>query len=346
MTKVGAAVARFFERLPRPLDPVRSFKVKIGLLVSAPVIAAGLTFWVEAHGWLAHWQLRWSLLGALVVSLCITQFLAHGMTSPLREMTAAAKAMARGEYTARVRATSRDEVGELAIAFNQMSTDLAAADQYRRELIANVSHELRTPIAALQAVLENVVDGVARTDAATLQSALNQTQRLGQLVSELLDLSRLDGGVVPLRRGEIGVQAFLTEAVNQASVGQGMNTFIIDVEPPDLTAIADPARLHQVVANLLDNASRHSASDGQIVVKARSINATGGLVVEVCDDGPGIAADERSSVFERFTRGGSRDGGTGLGLAIARWAVELHGGTIGVVGDEPGCRIRVTLPPG
>jgi signal transduction histidine kinase len=346
MSKLSAAVARSLERLPRPLDPVRSFKVKIGLLVSAPVIAAGFTFWIEAHGWLAHWQLRWSLLGALVVSLCITQFLAHGMTSPLREMTAAARAMAHGDYTARVGATSRDEVGELATAFNQMSTDLAAADQYRRELIANVSHELRTPIAALRAVLENVVDGVGAADAATMQTALNQTQRLGQLVSELLDLSGVDGGIVPLRRSEIHVRAFLTEAVNQASVGQRMNIITVDVEPPDMTATADPARLHQVVANLLDNASRHSPSGGRIVVSARSINAAGGLVLEVRDNGPGIAADERSNVFERFTRGGSRDGGTGLGLAIARWAVELHGGTIAVVGDEPGCRIRVTLPPG
>ena len=128
MSKLCAVVTHALERLPRPLDPVRSFKVKIGLLVSAPVVAAGFTFWVEAHGWLAHWQLRWSLLGALVVSLCITQFLAHGMTSPLRAMTAAARAMARGDYTRRVRATSHDEVGELAIAFNQMSADLAEAD--------------------------------------------------------------------------------------------------------------------------------------------------------------------------------------------------------------------------
>lgn len=345
MSKLRDALARTLRQLPRPLDPVRSFKVKIGLLVSAPVVAAGFTFWIEAHGWLAHWQLRWSLLGALVVSLAITQFLAHGMTSPLREMTAAARAMARGNYTARVRATSRDEVGELAVAFNQMSTDLAAADQYRRELIANVSHELRTPITALQAVLENVVDGVAPADAATLQSALNQTQRLGQLVSELLDLSRLDGGVVALQRSDIDVGAFLTETVNQATVGQPMNAITVDVDPPDLTASADPARLHQVVANLLDNASRHSGSGGRVVITARS-NAAGGLLIEVSDNGPGIAPDDRSNVFERFTRGGSRDGGTGLGLAIARWAVELHGGTIAVVGDEPGCRIRVTLPPG
>ena len=91
---------------------------------------------------------------------------------PLREMTAAARAMARGDYTRRVRATSRDEVGQLAVAFNQMAADLAAADRQRRELIANVSHELRTPIIALQAVLENAVDGVDVPDQATLQTAL------------------------------------------------------------------------------------------------------------------------------------------------------------------------------
>ena len=93
--------------------------------------------------------------------LLTAQVLAHGMTRPLRAMTAAARAMAQGDYSRRVRATSRDEVGQLAVAFNQMAADLAAADQQRRELIANVSHELRTPIAALQAVLENLVDGVA-----------------------------------------------------------------------------------------------------------------------------------------------------------------------------------------
>ena len=133
------------------------------------------------------------------VALLTSQVLAHGMTSPLREMTAAARAMARGDYTRRVRATCRDEVGELAQAFNQMADDLAAADRQRRELIANVSHELRTPITALQGVLENIVDGVAEPDPATLRTALHQTERLGRLVAELLDLSRLDAGVQPLR---------------------------------------------------------------------------------------------------------------------------------------------------
>ena len=138
-----------------------------------------------------------------------TQFLAHGMTSPLRQMTAAARAMARGDYSRRVRATSRDEIGQLATAFNQMAADLGAADEYRRGLIANVSHELRTPITALQAVLENVVDGVAEPDPETMRLALAQTERLGELVTNLLDLSRLEGGVIPLQITQFRVDEFL-----------------------------------------------------------------------------------------------------------------------------------------
>lgn len=327
---------QLLNRMPRPLDPMRSFKVKVALLVGLSLLASTVAFWAGSN-----WPLRYALLTALVVAVVVTQVLAHGMTSPLREMTAAAKAMARGDYERRVRATSRDEVGELAAAFNQMATDLAAADRHRRELIANVSHELRTPIAALQAVLENVVDGVSPPDQATMRTALNQTQRLGNLVAELLDLSRVDGGAVPLSREVFAVEPFLAGVVAQA----GLDDVTLDVSPPDLTVDADPARLHQVVANLLDNAARHNSPGQNIVLTARQPAAQGGLLLEVADAGPGIPTSERARVFERFTRGGSDDGGTGLGLAIARWAVELHGGDIAVVGQPPGCRIQVSLPP-
>jgi len=325
----------FFREMPRPLDPVRSFKLKVALLVGGSLVAAGLTFVAGAT-----WQFRYTLLAAMAAALVVTQLLAHGMTSPLRQMTAAARAMARGDYSRRVRVSSRDEVGDLGRAFNQMAADLDAVDQQRRELIANVSHELRTPITALHAVLENIVDGVAEPDPVTLRTALAQTERLGRLVTELLDLSRIDGGALPLTLETFAVRPFLEEAARQAAV-----TVAMDVKPAGLTAVADQARLHQVVANLLDNASRHSPPGGQITVRARALDVAGGLLLEVADEGPGIPAEERTRVFERFTRGGSRDGGTGLGLAIARWAVDLHGGAIAVVGTGPGCRIRVTLPP-
>ena len=321
----------------RPLDPLRSIKLKIGVLVAASIAAAAVVFWYGV-GWLPPL----TFLTAVVVALAVTQLLAHGMTSPLRAMTAAARAMARGDYTRRVRATSRDEVGELARAFNQMAADLEAADRQRRELIANVSHELRTPISALQAVLENLVDGVARPEPKTLRAALAQTERLGALVADLLDLSRLDAGVVPLHRERFEVRPWLAEAAREAQVGRQAH-IDVRVQPETLTADADPARLHQVVANLLDNALRHGPPGEPVVVTARGDG--GGLLLEVADRGPGIPHSQRSAVFERFTAGSARDGSTGLGLAIARWVVDLHGGTIAVAdSDEPGCRIRVHVP--
>ncbi len=332
-----SAIAEFWDRLPRPLDPFASFKVKTGLLVGGAILLASFTFWIGAS-----WQFRYALLAALATSLILTQFLAHGMTSPLRQMTAAARAMARGDYSLRVRATSRDEIGQLATAFNQMAADLGAADEYRRGLIGNVSHELRTPITALRAVLENVVDGVVEPDPETMRMALSQTERLGELVTNLLDLSRVEGGAIPLQISRFDVDAFLHEAVEHVSVSATDTPVTVKVTPPDLKAVADPARLRQVVVNLVDNALRHSPAGGRVAVLAA--RDASGLRIEVTDQGPGIAPAERERVFERFTRGATSDGGTGLGLAIARWAVELHGGVIEVMDTESGCRIRVSIP--
>jgi signal transduction histidine kinase len=326
----------------RPLDRIGSIKLKIGVLVTAAICAASGVFWlgIGTNGL----GMLLAVL-AVAVALMVTQILAHGMTSPLRDMTAAAEAMARGDYTRRVRATSSDEVGQLGRAFNQMAEDLAVADRQRRELIANVSHELRTPISALQAVLENVVDGVS--EPSELKTALAQTERLGRLVSELLDMSRLDAGVVPLRREQVTAEDFLAEVVAQTSVAGQPVRFAVDVTPPDLTMHADPQRLHQVLANLVENACRHSPPNGLVSLRARRHDHE--VVLEVQDEGPGIRSEDRERVFERFTRGEpfrDRVGGTGLGLAIARWAVDLHGGTIRVVGGGVGCLIRVTLPAG
>jgi signal transduction histidine kinase len=331
-------MAKVWDRFPRPLDPFGSFKVKTGLLVGGAITLAAFTFWIGAS-----WQFRYALLAALATSLVFTQFVAHGMTSPLRQMTAAARSMARGDYSVRVRATSRDEIGQLATAFNQMSADLGAADEYRRGLIANVSHELRTPITALHAVLENVVDGVTEPDAENMRIALSQTERLGELVTNLLDLSRVEGGAIPLQISRFGVDEFLRDAIEHVALRPGDVQVEVDVVPRGLEAVADPARLRQVVVNLVDNAVRHSPTGGRVSVAARAVEPTG-LRLEVSDQGPGIAPAERERVFQRFSRGATSEGGTGLGLAIARWAVELHSGTIEVTDAQAGCRITVIIP--
>ncbi|WP_238009237.1 HAMP domain-containing sensor histidine kinase [Dactylosporangium sp. AC04546] len=336
---------KIMDLLPRPLDPVRSIKLKLAILLFASALAGLLVFRIGIG-----WMPPTTSAMALTVGLLTSQILAHGVTSPLREMTAAARAMARGDYKVRVRSTSRDEVGQLAAAFNQMAGELAAADQQRRELIANVSHELRTPISAVQAMLENIVDGVAEPDPATLRTALAQTERLGRLVTELLDISRLDAGVVPLDRETFRMDDLLHEVVAEAEVKATATGSKVDYLtcsfPEDALVSADRARLHHVLTNLVDNATRHSPEGGTVTIIGRRDGQH--VMIEVADEGPGIPHHERERVFERFTRGARPSGGgTGLGLAIAQWLTQLHDGTIAVIEQpdgNPGARIRVTLP--
>jgi signal transduction histidine kinase len=327
----------------RPLDPLSSIKVKLGVLVTA---SCGVTALIVQRGTAAGYPARYTLPFAVLMSLAVTQVLAHGMTSPLREMTAAARGMAGGDYSRRVRTTSRDEVGELARAFTLMAADLAEADRQRREFVANVSHELRTPISALHALLENIADGVTPAQPRTLNTALDQTERLGRLITQLLDLSRIESGGFILNRAEFAVSPFIEAIVAQAQIGHPKVRFAIDA-PEGLMIDGDRDRLAQVLTNLLDNAAVHGPPDGTVTITARRSGRVSGLVLEVTDEGPGIPAHERARVFERFSRGNgsyAADGGTGLGLAIARWAVKLHDGDIQVADTVHGCRIQVVIP--
>jgi len=328
----------------RPLDPLSSVKTKLGAVI---VAAVGVTVLVVSVGTGAGASPAVSALAAGALALGLVQVLAHGMTSPLREMAAAVAAMSRGDYARRVTASSRDEVGELARAFNAMAAQLGEVDRVRRDLVANVSHELRTPISALQAVLENLVDGVEPADPETLRTMLRQTERLGALVAQLLDLSRLESGAVPLQRRTFDLAALLEDAAGETRLRITDVDVAVSVEPLGATADGDPERVHQVVANLLDNALRYSPTGG--TVDLRGTRTRSSVTIEVCDEGPGISEEEKTRVFERFYRAdparSSKDGGAGLGLAIARWIVDLHGGEISAEARPPhGCRMVVVLP--
>ncbi|CCA58253.1 putative two-component system sensor kinase [Streptomyces venezuelae ATCC 10712] len=340
-----------------------SIKTKLGALVVGAVLLTSCLALVAIR---TSTEFRYITIFAMIATLLITQFVAQSLTAPLDEMTTVAGTISRGDFTRRVRgADRRDELGDLASTINRMADDLEAVDRHRKELVANVSHELRTPIAALRAVLENVVDGVSEADPETMRSALKQTERLGRLVETLLDLSRLDNGVVALRAGRFEVWPYLSGILREANLAasqRGLSStsglhnrtdvhLHLDVSPPELVAHADVERLHQVMANLIDNAVKHSPPHGRVTVRARRGPYPDSLELEVEDEGPGIPESERHKVFERFNRGTATrrqgpgsDGGTGLGLAIARWAVDLHGGGIGVAESSRGCRIRVTLP--
>lgn len=323
-----------------PLDAVSSLKVKLGLLVAASVVTAVL---LTLLGSAAQVSPLLVLPVSVALALGITQLLAAGMVEPLRRMAEVSRAMARGDYTGRVRTTATDEVGQLAAAFNRMAEDLATVDRERRDLIATVSHELRTPLTAMTALLENLADAVVTPDSEHLGAALDQAQRLARLVDDLLQLSRLEAGVVDLDRQGVRLRPLVEESVAQVTSAGRPGTFQVSL-PDDVVVEGDPARLQQLLVNVLDNAGRHAPADTPVLVTGGAGDEAWWL--EVADDGGGVAPEDRDRVFERFGTDGT--GGTGLGLAVARWVAQLHGGTLRFL-DPPsgrGARLRLEVPAG
>ena len=303
-----------------------------------------LAVWFGLH---PHLATRYTLPLSVVLALIVTQLLARGMTSPLREMTAAARAMARGDYTRRVRATSRDEVGELAHAFNRMAEDLGAVDRQRRELVANVSHELRTPISALQAVLENIVDGVSEPDPAMLRHRPGSRPSASAAWSS--SCSTCPGstrGATPLRLEPVGCRTSSGPAATRSSMSGRPVIVDLQVEPADLTVVADGERLHQVVANLLDNATRHSPDGG--TVRHRRTRGRRRRRPRGHRRGPGHRTRATGPGSSSASTGAARRRATAA--PASAWPSPAGSWTCTAAASASstrpaGCRIRVVLPP-
>jgi signal transduction histidine kinase len=328
---------------PRPLDRIRSIKVKLGLVVVGSVAATvGAIFASIFFGLHA----RFAFIGGLVVSLAVIQLLAHGMVLPLRQMVSASQAMASGDYSQRVTATAQDEVGSLARSFNIMASKLDALERQRRELVANVSHELRTPIAALRARLENLADGVEALDGEAVSAMLKATERLSRLVDQLLELSQFESGAIRIARRTFLVAEVIEDAAAEVSPVNADVRIVAEVDN-GLVGVGDPERIHEVLTNLFTNAVRHSPAGAQ--VKVRGAPMPGCVRIEVSDEGLGVPPGDIAHIFDRFYRVDAarrpEAGGAGLGLAIARSIVELHGGAIRAESQLPtGCRIVFDLP--
>jgi signal transduction histidine kinase len=293
------------------------------------------------------WQLLIAGAAAAVIALLLARWLARGMTQPIRDMAGAAERLARGDYGERVQVTSRDELGRLAETFNRMAAELESVERLRRDLVANVSHELKTPISALRAHLENILDGVEQPDAGTIGIMLQQSERLGRLVEQLLDLSKLESGAAFLERRPTALAPVVDRVVGEVMMGRDGSVRVSTAVPAGVIVMGDEERIHQVLFNLLDNALRFTPAGGRISVRAVRLDATCEVSVE--DTGPGVPDAHRPFVFERFYRvdpaRARSDGGTGIGLTIAKSVVEGHGGRVWV--EEAaggGAAFRFTLP--
>lgn len=296
---------------------------------------AGLLARVNRAIWLAA-------LGASLAALVAAGVLAYGLLRPIRTLTAATSAIARGDLAQRVAVTTRDEIGELGQAFNRMAASLAQAEQRRRDMTADIAHELRNPIAVLQGNLEAVVDGVLPPTAENLQPLLDQTQMLARLVDDLRTVALTEAGQLALARVPTDLAALAQSSVSQLQPQADAKRIRLRLQAEaELPALnADPQRIAQVLANLLSNALRHTPEGGQVVCRVtRGRSSAGqettqeaGITIAIQDSGPGIPAEALPRIFERFYRVDSArsrsKGGTGLGLTIARGLVEAHGGRI------------------
>jgi signal transduction histidine kinase len=271
-------------------------------------------------------------LGATALALLGGIVLSRTLTNPLRELTRAIRAMAQGKLKQQVSIPSRDELGALTIAFNQMSADLDHANRLRRQMTADIAHDLRTPLTVIGGYVEALRDGVLEPTRTRFETIHNEIQHLQRLVEDLRVLSLADAGELKLNRQPTSLQTFFARMVTayEPLAAQKHITLQHQVEP-DLPSLAiDPERLAQVMGNLIGNALRHTPAGGQIILSARCEGDA--IALEVRDNGEGIAPDVLLNIFERFYRGDAAraqaGGESGLGLTIAKAIVVAHGGAI------------------
>ena len=277
------------------------------------------------------------LIAALVatgMALVLGIFLARTFTRPLRELTTATRSMAKGELEQQVPVRSQDELGELAASFNQMSADLARANELRRQMTADIAHDLRTPLSVIKGYTEALRDGVLQPAPETFQIIHQEAEQLSRLVEDLRTLSLADAGELTLTRRLVHPRELLerTAAAHLPRAQQLGIGLQVTAEANAPAVGVDPERMAQVLGNLVSNALRHTPAGGQISLAAAQRGNN--VLLTVQDNGVGIAPDKLRRIFTRFYRGDearqSHEGESGLGLAIAKSLVELHGGAISV----------------
>ena len=297
------------------------------------ISAAGTEFLARVNR-----ALLFAALGAGIISVVLGALLARALTKPIGELTHATRAIATGGLGQQVEVRSKDELGELAAAFNHMSADLARARDQRRQMTADIAHDLRTPLSVILGHAEALRDGVLPPTPETLALVHDEALRLNRLVEDLRTLSLVEAGELSLNRRRIAPGALLERAVAAQTPRALQNNIALQIQiDPALPEIdADPDRLAQVLGNLLDNALRHTPVGGKVTCRVTGDNphSASRVTFSITDTGPGIAPEDLPHIFDRFYRAdkararSTEQGGSGLGLAIAKSMVEAHGGKI------------------
>ena len=279
---------------------------------------------------------------ALVILLVVLGALGgvRRMARPMNDLIEAARRIESGDYSVSVPEQGSADVRSVARAFNSMSARLKTIDEQRRNFMADVTHELRTPLSVIRGQAEAIADGVYPPDELHLAPILDATQTLDRLVDDLKTLVETDAGNLVLHKEPTDLGTLVRDTVESFRPQAESRGISLASEAPENLPLqlVDPARMRQVIGNLLSNAIRHTQAGGS--VKA----AVDGSTITVTDSGEGIPPELRARVFDRFAKGTSSTG-SGLGLSIARDIVVAHGGNIEIdSAPSSGTAVRIMLP--
>ena len=321
----------------------------IGYLL--PVDYFNHQFWLLEENYLNNMR-KSVILGVtatIVISIIIGLAFARNLTKPLNNLISSVRRIAQGSTTESVIVENDDEIGELALAFNQMSSQLARANDARVQLFADISHELRTPITAIAGTLENKLVKNKACPPEEISTLYDEMLRLSGMVTELQNISRLDAVHMPISKTLIDFKTFFQDflIIIEADAEARDIQVKVDLGEKLPYCYADPERLKQIVLNLVSNALRYTTNGGVVIFKAWSDKNN--FIFSVSDTGIGMTEEECKHVFERFYRSDQsrarETGGTGLGMAITQGLVLAHNGTINVKSTKGvGTTFTVTLP--
>ena len=297
-----------------------------------------------------YWALAVAAMVAVLFSALTAYIVARRMLIPIRHLEAGAKAMAAGDYTARIAQGRRDELGQLVGHYNALAAALERTDRAEREWISNTSHELQTPLAVLRAQIEALQDGVRLPDAKTLDAMHAAMMRLSRLVQDIKTLSHAREGALALSFRSEDLCAIVREAAEAARPQFESNGIELRLDLPDHVEIwCDRARIGQVIDNLLSNSARYTHAPGRVNLQVRGADDFATLAID--DTAPGPPDADMPRLFDRFYRAESSrsrvHGGSGLGLSVCRAILATHNGTITAKpSDLGGLRITLSLPKG
>lgn len=293
----------------------------------------------DAFGQALWLSLAVGIAAATTTAAIVSWIVATRIVRPVHDLAAAATEISHGDYARRVAVRGSDEVTVLGRAFNEMAASLGSAEKRRRQLLSDVAHELRTPLATIDAYLEGLADGVVEPGAETWKILRTEARRLDRLTEDVSRVSRAEERQLDLRTERVAVATLFAAAADAAAPSFAAKDVKLDVRSSDGVRVeVDPDRFGEVLANLLENALRHTPAGGEVTLAAQREGSD--ALLTVTDTGEGLAPEDLDRVFERFyrvDRARSRDrGGSGIGLSIARALVEAHGGRLWAESPGPG----------